>query len=80
MRIVSSPYANANPIGSRVIHPTGFLRTASELEGAGKLSLEYPAMHLRKSPSSEPTGCFVENSVGCSTVSHPKQAAPRVEL
>jgi len=66
--------------GSPVILLSGFLRTTNEVEDAGRLSFGYLGINLCKGLSSEPLGCFAENSAGCSTATHPKQATPRVEL
>ena len=60
--------------GGPVILLAEFLRTSSELEDAGRFSFGYLVMDLWKGLSPEPLECFAENSAGCSTVTHPKQA------
>ena len=54
--------SKSNLTGSRVILLTSLLQTTNELEDAGRLSLEYLAMYMRKSLSLEPSGYFMEKS------------------
>ena len=54
-------------------------RSPASLRTLGGIYSEYLAIDLCKGLSSDPSGCFAENSAGSSTVTHPKQATPRVE-
>ena len=62
--------------GSPVIFLTGFLRITSEFDDAARLSFRHHAIDLWKGLSSEPLGCFMENSAGyptaARTTTHPR--------